>query len=162
MLRSGTFVLGALACALVQTRISPELGLDRVMNLPLFMLALFATPHQLPNRLAGATVAGLAVDGLLFRPLGLTSLALCGAVLLGSALRSDVEGWPRRFGAAAAAIAAGLAIEALLFALSGEPAGVFVGLSPSWIAINLPLLMIATWLGSRRRERLRLDSTLRS
>lgn len=154
-------MLGALACAFVQVRISSELGLDRLFNLPLFALALFATPYQLPSRLAGATIAGLSIDGLLFRPLGVTSLALCGAVLVGSALRSDVEGWPRRFGAAAAAIGAGTVLEALTLGISGEQGGLFAGLSLSWLAVNLPLLLVATWFGSRRRERLRLDSTLR-
>ena len=155
------FVLGALVCAFAQGRIAPELGIDRVFNLPLVALALFSTPYQLPSRLVGATAAGLVMDGLLFRPLGVTSLSLCGAVLVGSALRSDVEGWPRRFGAAAAAIVAGVAIESLLFALGGEQGGLFAGLTFTWLAVNLPILLVATWFGSRRRERLRLDSTLR-
>ena len=100
MARSVLFVLGMLACAFLQARVLSELGLDRLLNLPLLLLALFATPYQLPSRLAGATVAGLALDALLMRPFGVTSLALCIAVLAGSALRSDVEGWPRRFVAA--------------------------------------------------------------
>ena len=99
MARSVLFVLGSLACAFLQARVLPEIGLDRLLNLPLILSALFATPYQLPSRLAGATAAGLTLDALLMRPFGVTSLALCAAVLVGSALRSDVEGWPRRFAA---------------------------------------------------------------
>lgn len=161
MARSAIFALGILVCACIQARLLPELGLERLVNLPLLALALFATPYQLPSRLLGATVAGLAIDGLLLRPLGLTPLALSAAVVVGSALRSDVEGWPRRFAAAAAAIATGVVTEALLFGAAGESGGGAFGLTPSWFAVNLPLLLVATWIGSRRRERLRLDSTLR-
>ena len=114
MARSVLFVLGSLACAFLQARVLPEIGLDRLLNLPLILSALFATPYQLPSRLAGATAAGLTLDALLMRPFGVTSLALCAAVLVGSALRSDVEGWPRRFAAAASAIAAAMAAEVLL------------------------------------------------
>jgi cell shape-determining protein MreD len=161
MARSVLFVLGMLACTFLQARVLSELGLDRLLNLPLLLSALFATPYQLPSRLAGATVAGLALDALYMRPFGVTSLALCAAVLAGSALRSDVEGWPRRFVAAGAAVAAGFATEVLLFTIAGEQAGRGFGVTLGWIAINLPVLLITTWVGSRRRERLRLDSTLR-
>ena len=161
MARSVTFAIGALLCAFVQTRVLPELGLERLLDLPLLALALFATPYQLPSRLAGATAAGLVIDGLLSRPLGLTALSLSAAVLVGSALRSDVEGWPRRFAAAAAAITAGIVVASLLFAFSGEPGGTAFGLTPIWFAVNFPLLLATTWIGSRRRERLRLDSSLR-
>ena len=98
--------------AYVQARVLSALDLDRLLNLPLLLSALFATPYQLPSRLAGATVAGLALDALLMRPFGVTALALCATVLVGSALRSDLEGWPRRFAAAAAAILASQAFAA--------------------------------------------------
>ena len=100
MVRSVLFVLGSLICAYLQARVLPELGFDRLVNLPLLLSALFATPYQLPSRLAGATAAGLALDALFMRPFGVTPLALSAAVIVGSALRSDLEGWPRRFAAA--------------------------------------------------------------
>ena len=162
MIRSLLFVLASLASAYVQARVLSALDLDRLLNLPLLLSALFATPYQLPSRLAGATVAGLALDALLMRPFGVTALALCATVLVGSALRSDLEGWPRRFAAAAAAIASGFMTEVLLFTVAGEQAGRGFGITFSWLATNLPLVIIATWLGSRRRERLRLDATLRT
>ena len=162
MVRSVLFVLGSLICAYLQARVLPELGFDRLVNLPLLLSALFATPYQLPSRLAGATAAGLALDALFMRPFGVTPLALSAAVIVGSALRSDLEGWPRRFAAAAAAIATGVMVEALFFTIAGEQTGRGLGITLSWIAINLPLLLITTWFGSRRRERLRLDSTLRT
>ena len=161
MARSVLFVFGMLTCAYLQARVLSELGLDHLFDLPLLLSAVFATPYQLPSRLAGATVAGLALDALFMRPFGVTSLALCIAVLAGSALRSDVEGWPRRFVAAAVAIAAGFTAEVLLFTIAGEQVGRGFGITLGWILINVPVLVITTWVGSRRRERLRLDSTLR-
>ena len=64
MIRSLLFVLASLASAYVQARVLSALDLDRLLNLPLLLSALFATPYQLPSRLAGATVAGLALDAL--------------------------------------------------------------------------------------------------
>ena len=92
MVRSVLFVLGSLICAYLQARVLPELGFDRLVNLPLLLSALFATPYQLPSRLAGATAAGLALDALFMRPFGVTPLALSAAVIVGSALRSDQIG----------------------------------------------------------------------
>ena len=68
------YVLGILLAALIQARLLPELDMERVINLPIVLLIVTASADRRTLVLVAATLAGLTIDTLLLRPLGLTSL----------------------------------------------------------------------------------------
>jgi len=81
------YVLGVLLAALIQVRFLPELGLERLVNLPTVLLIVTASIDRRTLALVAATLAGLVIDTTLLRPLGLTSLAMVIGVLVASQVR---------------------------------------------------------------------------
>ena len=76
-----TLLLLAIAlAALIQARLLPEVGLETLFSLPLFVLLMLSSVRRRSTLIVGAFIAGFLLDALLWRPLGQTALALSAAV----------------------------------------------------------------------------------
>ncbi|NDE02608.1 MAG: hypothetical protein EBZ91_12865 [Gammaproteobacteria bacterium] len=153
------YVLGILLAALIQARLLPELGLERSINLPIVLLIVTASPHRRTLALVAATVAGLTIDTVLLRPLGLTSLGMILGVLVASQIRGGGDAHlPKRL----AALILGLAASsATILVLSGGGSG-RVGENASALVVNLLVGGALAALGQRRRRGYQLDQSLRT
>ncbi len=153
------YVLGTVLAALIQARLLPELGLQRVVNLPAVLLIVTASVERRTLALVAATMAGLVIDVALLRPLGLTSLAMIAGVVVASQIRGAGDAQlPRR----ATAFVFGLvASNAAVVLLSGGSNGYFGENAPSFGA-NIVVGIVLAWLGQRRRRGYQLDQSLRT
>ena len=153
MMNRRTLLLLAIAvAALIQARLLPEVGLETLFNLPLFVLLMLSSVRRRNTLIAGAFIAGLLLDTLLWRPLGQTALALSAAVLMATAVRGSGDaGWARRSAAALAGYAAATAV----LILSSNPLGTGTAATgaagPQQLALNIALLIIGSAVGARRR-----------
>lgn len=153
MMNRRTLLLFAIAfTALIQARLLPEIGLETVINLPLLVLLLLSSGRQRGTLIAGAFIAGLLVDTLLWRPLGQSALTFSVAVLVAAAARGSGDaGWVRR----SAAAIAGYAAAAALLILSSNLLGIGTTATgpggPERLAINITLLIFGSVVGARRR-----------
>ena len=158
MIKRPIYVLGVLLAAIIQARVFPELGLERALNLPAVLLIVTASLDRRMLVLITATAAGLTIDAVLLRPLGLTSLAMIAGVLVASQIRGLGDALLlRRF----AALLFGLmASGATIFLLSGAEIR-HVGENIFPLIVNLMLGGALAWLGQRRRRNYQFDRSLR-
>lgn len=152
------YVLGILLAALVQARFLPELGLERAVNLPIVLLIVTASTDRRTLALVAATLAGLTIDTLLLRPLGLTSLAMVAGVLVASQIRGAGDALlPKRF----VALLFGLAASSVtILVLSGGGSG-RIGENAFALVVNLLVGGALAALGQRRRRGYQFDQSLR-
>lgn len=152
------YILGIVLAALVQVRLLPELGLERLVNLPAVLLIVTASADRRTLVLATATLAGLVIDTTLLRPLGLSSLAMVIGVLVASQARGSGNVLLVR---RAVALALGLmASNITLSVFSGGENGP-LGEGAIALAANLLLGGLLAWIGQRRRSRYQFDQSLR-
>jgi len=153
MVNRRTLLLLAIAlAALIQARLLPEVGLETLFNLPLFVLLMLSSGRRRSTLIVGAFIAGLLLDTLLWRPLGQSSVTLCAAVLVAAAVRGDGDaGWARR----SAAAIAGYAAAALVFVVTSNLLEVgTTAIGPGageHFALNIALLIFGSAAGARRR-----------
>jgi cell shape-determining protein MreD len=152
------YVLGIVLAALVQARLLPELDMERAINLPIVLLIVTASADRRTLVLVAATVAGLAIDTVLLRPLGLTSLAMIAGVLVASQIRGAGDALLlKRF----AALLFGLAASSVtIFLLSGGGTG-RIGENAFALVVNLVVGSALAWFGQRRRRGYQFDQSLR-
>jgi rod shape-determining protein MreD len=152
------YVLGIVLAALIQARLIPELGLERVVNLPIVLLIVTASADRRTLTLIAATAAGLTIDIALLRPLGLTSLAMIAGVLVASQIRGTGDAQLlKRF----AALVFGLAASSVtIFLLSGGGTG-RLGENASALVVNLVVGSALAAFGQRRRRGYQFDRSLR-
>ncbi len=152
------YVLGILLAALVQARFLPELGLERAVNLPIVLLIVTASTDRRTLALVAATLAGLTIDTLLLRPLGLTSLAMVAGVLVASQIRGAGDALlPKRF----VALLFGLAASSVtILVLSGGGSG-RIGENAFALVVNLLVGGALAAFGQRRRRGYQFDQSLR-
>ncbi len=152
------YVLGILLAALVQARFLPELGLERAVNLPIVLLIVTASTGRRTLALVAATLAGLTIDTLLLRPLGLTSLAMVAGVLVASQIRGAGDALlPKRF----VALLFGLAASSVtILVLSGGGSG-RIGENAFALVVNLLVGGALAAFGQRRRRGYQFDQSLR-
>jgi cell shape-determining protein MreD len=152
------YVLGILLAALVQARLLPELGLERAVNLPIVLLIVTASTDRRTLALVAATLAGLTIDTLLLRPLGLTSLAMVAGVLVASQIRGAGDALlPKRF----VALLFGLAASSVtILVLSGGGSG-RIGENAFALVVNLLVGGALAAFGQRRRRGYQFDQSLR-
>lgn len=153
MMNRRTLLLLAIALtALIQARLLPEVGLETLFNLPLFVLLLLSSVRRRSTLIAGAFAAGLLLDALLWRPLGQSALTLSVAVLVAAAARGDGDaGWARRSAAATVGYAAAAAFLILSSNLLGVGTTAIGSGGPERLAINIALLTLGSAVGARRR-----------
>lgn len=153
MINQRTLLILAIAlAALIQARLLPEVGLEALFNLPLFVLLMLSSVRRRSTLIVGAFIAGLLIDTLLWRPLGQSALALSAAVLVASTVRGGGDaGWARRSVAATtgyATAAVALVLSSSLLGIGNAPTGPEgIGL----LAINITLLVLGSAVGARRR-----------
>ena len=152
------YVLGILLAALIQARLLPELDMERVINLPIVLLIVTASADRRTLVLVAATVAGLTIDTLLLRPLGLTSLAMIAGVLVASQIRGAGDALLlKRF----TALLFGLAASSVtIFLLSGGGTE-RLGANALTFVVNLVAGSALAWFGQRRRRGYQFDQSLR-
>ena len=152
------YVLGILLAALIQARLLPELDMERVINLPIVLLIVTASVDRRTLVLVAATVAGLTIDTLLLRPLGLTSLAMIAGVLVASQIRGAGDALLlKRF----TALLFGLAASSVtIFLLSGGGTE-RLGANALTFVVNLVAGSALAWFGQRRRRGYQFDQSLR-
>jgi len=152
------YVLGILLAAIIQARLLPELGLERAINLPIVLLIVTASADRRTLALVAATVAGLTIDTVLLRPLGLTSLAMVVGVLVASQIRGAGDALlPKRL----AALLFGLAASSVtILLLSGGGSG-RLGENISALIVNLLVGGALAAFGQRRRRGYQFDQSLR-
>jgi cell shape-determining protein MreD len=152
------YVLGIVLAALIQARLLPELGLERAINLPIVLLIVTAAADRRTLALVAATVAGLTIDTVLLRPLGLTSLTMVAGVLVASQIRGAGDALlPKRF----AALLFGLAASSVtILVLSGGGSG-RIGENAFALVVNLLAGGALAALGQRRRRGYQFDRVLR-
>ncbi|RLT26134.1 MAG: hypothetical protein DWI49_04490 [Chloroflexi bacterium] len=153
MMNRRTLLLLAIAfTALIQARLLTEIGLETVINLPLFVLLLLGSARRRGTLVAGALIAGLLTDALLWRPLGQSAFTLIVAVLLTTSIRGDMDaGWARRSVAAIAGYAAAAGVLVVTSSMLGiDTTGVAPG-GPERLALNIALLTLGSVVGARRR-----------
>jgi len=152
------YVLGILLAALVQARFLPELGLERAVNLPIVLLIVTASTDRRTLALVAATLAGLTIDMLLLRPLGLTSLAMVAGVLVASQIRGAGDALlPKR----SVALLFGLAASSVtILVLSGGGSG-RIGEDAFALVVNLLVGGALAAFGQRRRRGYQFDQSLR-
>ena len=152
------YVLGILLAALIQARLLPELDMERVINLPIVLLIVTASADRRTLVLVAATVAGLTIDTVLLRPLGLTSLAMIAGVLVASQIRGAGDALLlKRF----AALVLGLVASSVtIFLLSDAETG-RLGENASALVVNLVAGSALAWFGQRRRRGYQFDRSLR-
>lgn len=152
------YVLGIVLAALIQARLLPELGLERLMNLPVVLLIVTSSVDRRTLALAAATAAGLTLDIVLLRPLGLSSLAMVAGVLVASQVRGDGSAQlSRRVGAFFLGL---MASNVTVFLLSGGDNG-RPGEGALAIVANLLAGGALAWVGQRRRSQFQFDRSLR-
>jgi cell shape-determining protein MreD len=158
MTRRIGYVLGIVLAALIQARLLPELGLERAINLPILLLIVTASADRRTLALVAATVAGLTIDTVLLRPLGLTSLTMVAGVLVASQIRGAGDALlPKRF----AALLFGLAASSVtILVLSGGGSG-RIGENAFALVVNLLAGGALAALGQRRRRGYQFDRVLR-
>ncbi len=152
------YVLGILLAALIQARFLPELGLERAINLPIVLLIVTASADRRTLVLVAATLAGLTIDTMLLRPLGLTSLAMITGVLVASQIRGAGDALLlKRF----TALLFGLAASSVtIFLLSGGGTG-RLGENAFALVVNLVVGSALAAFGQRRRRGYQFDQSLR-
>lgn len=158
MARKIGYVLGIVLAALIQVRLFPELGVERLLNLPVVLLIVTASIERRTLVLIAATAAGLVIDTTLLRPLGLSSLAMVVGVLVASQVRG-----PGNAVLARRTVALGLGLVAsntTVLALSGGESGQ-LGEDLAALVANLFVGVALAWVGLRRRSRYQFDSSLR-
>jgi rod shape-determining protein MreD len=152
------YVLGILLAALIQARLLPELGLERAINLPIVLLIVTASADRRTLALVAATLAGLTIDTVLLRPLGLTSLAMITGVLVASQIRGAGDAQlTRRIGAFFLGL---MASNVTVFLLSGGDNG-RPGEGVLALVANLLAGGALAWVGQRRRSQFQFDRSLR-
>ena len=153
MLSRRTLVLLVIALtALIQARLLPEIEIDTVLNLPLVLLLPLSSGRRRATLVAGALIAGLRLDALLWRPLGQTALTLCVGVLVAAAARGGGDaGWARRSLAALAGYGAAAATALLSSGLLGIGTTGFESAQLERHGVNAALLVLASVIGARRR-----------
>jgi rod shape-determining protein MreD len=152
------YVLGIVLAALVQARLLPELGLERLVNLPAVLLIVTASIDRRTLALVAATLAGLVIDTALLRPLGLSSLAMVIGVLVASQVRGTGNTLLVR---RTVAFALGLmASNITVFVLSGGDNG-RPGEGVIALVANFLVGGFLAWVGLRRRSRYQFDQSLR-
>jgi cell shape-determining protein MreD len=158
MVRKLGYVLGIVLAALIQVRLLPELGLERLVNLPLVLVIVTASIERRTLALVAATTAGLVIDTTLLRPLGLTSLAMVVGVVVASQVRGAGNTLLVR---RTMAFAFGLmASNITVFILSGGENG-RPGEGVAALVANLLVGAALAWVGLRRRSRYQFDPSLR-
>ena len=158
MIKRLGYVFGALFAALVQARLLPELGLERVINLPAVLLIVTASLDRRTLALVAATVAGLAIDTVLLRPLGLTSLALIAGVLVASQIRGTGDALlVKRF----AALLFGLIASSFTVSLLSAGGVDRIGENAFALLVNVVAGAALATIGQRRRRGYEFDQTLR-
>jgi cell shape-determining protein MreD len=152
------YVLGILLAALIQARLLPELDMERVINLPIVLLIVTASADRRTLVLVAATLAGLTIDTLLLRPLGLTSLGMIAGVLVASQIRGAGDALLlKRF----TALLFGLAASSVtIFLLSGGGTE-RLGANALTFVVNLVAGSALAWFGQRRRRGYQFDQSLR-
>ena len=152
------YVLGILLATLIQARFLPELGLERAINLPIVLLIVTASADRRTLVLVAATLAGLTIDTMLLRPLGLTSLAMITGVLVASQIRGAGDALLlKRF----IALLFGLAASSVtIFLLSGGGTG-RLGENAFALVVNLVVGSALAAFGQRRRRGYQFDQSLR-
>ena len=152
------YVLGIVLAALIQARLLPELGLERAINLPIVLLIVTASADRRTLVLVAATLAGLTIDTLLLRPLGLTSLGMIAGVLVASQIRGAGDALLlKRF----TALLFGLAASSVtIFLLSGGGTE-RLGANALTFVVNLVAGSALAWFGQRRRRGYQFDQSLR-
>ena len=152
------YVLGILLAALIQARFLPELGLERAINLPIVLLIVTASADRRTLVLVAATLAGLTIDTMLLRPLGLTSLAMITGVLVASQIRGAGDALLlKRFTALLFGLAAS---NVTIFLLSGGGTG-RLGENAFALVVNLVVGSALAAFGQRRRRGYQFDQSLR-
>lgn len=152
------YVLGIVLAALIQARLLPELGLERLINLPVVLLIVTSSIDRRTLALVAATAAGLTLDIVLLRPLGLSSLAMVAGVLVASQVRGDGSAQlSRRVGAFFLGL---MASNVTVFLLSGGDNG-RPGEGALAIVANLLAGGALAWVGQRRRSQFQFDRSLR-
>ncbi len=152
------YVLGIVLAALVQARLLPELGLERLINLPVVLLIVTSSVDRRTLALVAATAAGLTIDFILLRPLGLSSLAMIAGVLVASQVRGDGGAQlTRRIGAFFFGL---MASNVTVFLLSGGDNG-RPGEGVLALVANLLAGGALAWVGQRRRSQFQFDRSLR-
>lgn len=151
--RRTLLLLGISLSALIQARLLPEIGLDTVINLPLLVLLLLSSVRRRGTLVVGAVLAGLLIDTLVWRPLGLTALTLIAGILVATVVRGSADaGWGRR----SIAALAGYGAAALMLITSSNLLG--VGTTEQGpggterLILNIVLLTFGSVVGARRRE----------
>lgn len=153
------YVLGIVLAALFQARLLPELGLERAFNLPTILLIVTASVDRRALALSAATVAGLTIDTVLLRPLGLTSLALVAGVLVASQIRGAGDAQLSR---RAIALLFGLVASSVVLTLLSGGGNVQLGDRLLALLANLVAGSALAWAGQRRRRGYQFDQSLRS
>ena len=152
------YVLGILLAALIQARLLPELDMERVINLPIVLLVVTASADRRTLVLVAATVAGLTIDTLLLRPLGLTSLAMIAGVLVASQIRGAGDALLLK---RSTALLFGLVASSVtVFLLSGGGTG-SLGENAFALVVNLVAGSTLAWFGQRRRRGYQFDQSHR-
>jgi rod shape-determining protein MreD len=152
------YVLGILLAALIQARLLPELGLERAINLPILLLIVTASADRRTLALVAATVAGLTIDTILLRPLGLTSLAMVIGVLVASQIRGAGDAHlPKRL----AALFFGLAASSVTVLLLSGGGSWRLGENAFALIVNLLVGVALAAFGQRRRRGYQFDQSLR-
>jgi len=152
------YVLGIVLAALIQVRFLPELGLERLVNLPTVLLIVTASIDRRTLALVAATLAGLVIDTTLLRPLGLSSLAMVIGVLVASQVRGTGKTLLVR---RTVAFTLGLmASNITVFLLSGGDNG-RPGEGAVALVANFLVGGALAWVGLRRRSRYQFDQSLR-
>lgn len=152
------YVLGIVLAALIQARLLPELGLERAINLPIVLLIVTSSADRRTLALVAATVAGLTIDTVLLRPVGLTSLAMVVGVLVASQIRGAGDALlPKRL----AALLFGLAASSVtIVLLSGGGSG-RLGENTFALIVNMLVGGALAAFGQRRRRGYQFDQSLR-
>jgi cell shape-determining protein MreD len=152
------YVLGLVLAALIQARLLPELGLERAINLPIVLLIVTASTDRRTLTLVAATVAGLTIDTVLLRPVGLTSLAMVVGVLVASQIRGAGDALlPKRL----AALLLGLAASSVTILLLSGGGGGRLGENAFALIVNMLVGGALAAFGQRRRRGYQFDQSLR-
>ena len=152
------YVLGIVLAALIQARLLPELGLERAINLPIVLLIVTASTDRRTLTLVAATVAGLTIDTVLLRPVGLTSLAMVVGVLVASQIRGAGDALlPKRL----AALLLGLAASSVTILLLSGGGGGRLGENAFALIVNMLVGGALAAYGQRRRRGYQFDQSLR-
>lgn len=152
------YVLGIVLAALIQARLLPELGLERAINLPAILLIVTASAERRSLALVAATVAGLTIDTVLLRPLGLTSLAMIAGVLAASQIRGAGDALlPKRV----VALLFGLVASSFTILLLSSGGANQIGEIAFALVVNLLVGGALAAFGQRRRRGYQFNQTLR-